>query len=222
MAAIDPGVRMSVSLSDRKIVQYQLKREDIRFLGVTVRCRFNCPAVIAQDPFFTRNIIFPTIHYLCCPRLVRLVGRLESSPFFKTVKAGVREGGPWRGEFLSFLSSYRSAVEKHVGALYERRGERLFRKYRLFTDDGASSFLFEADNNSGEQKNEAKSSYLDDLLKRGLAGSASDEAIKCLHALYAFILSFGPDPAEPGIAFFKRMLEGELREKFAGDLAEIF
>lgn len=68
---------------DLLIIKKQIGRESRGVLKVVRRCSSNYPQVIMNSPVLKDGTIFPTLFWLSCPFLKRLVSRLEASGWIK-------------------------------------------------------------------------------------------------------------------------------------------
>jgi|GEM_PF-4942931 len=207
--------------SDIRIVKYQISREVIRFLGVARRCGYSNPVAIAQDPFSTRDILFPTIYHLSCPRLVKLISRLEAGPFFKLFKKSVMPAGAFHEQYRELMSVYKSDIEKHVKKLYKFSNDaNLIKNYRLIIIQSSDPKNFS--DNYSEEVPEAilPGNLFNSLIEKGLAGSREIYAVKCLHALYAYLI--GREGRSEYAAFFKSMIEDEITSHYPEEFCNIF
>jgi len=214
---------ITILKSDLDIIEYQLQRQSIRFLGVARRCRFANPLIITQDPFFTRGQIFPTFYYLTCPRLVKVISRLESSDFFKKFKRSVYTGGELNSKYLELIKIYQNLLAGYIDSLYsaDQQGFLISNYSLLIKDTGPSSGEQNYADNIVKDEKKVPFEMRSGLLKRGLAGSENINAVKCLHALYSFLLSFKDvDKAGP-VAFFLEMITAEARSMFPEEFADI-
>ncbi|HOT74174.1 MAG TPA: DUF501 domain-containing protein [Candidatus Wallbacteria bacterium] len=214
-------VTLNLSQSDITIVKYQIDRNEIRFLSVSRRCKFANPLVIAQDPFFTRGILFPTIYHLSCPRLVKLISHLEASPFFKELKNSIKSDAVMGAKYLNLMNVYRQNLKTHIDFLYKNTGEGpLVKNYHLIVTS-SSGFKNFSDNNIKEESKAAIPRELyENLIKCGLAGSREITAVKCLHALYGFLLGVNSGAEE--ITFFRNMIEDQIKIKYSEEFKDIF
>lgn len=214
-------VTLKLSQSDISIVKYQIDREKVRFLSVAQRCRFSNPLVITQDPFFTRGVLFPTLYHLSCPRLVKLISYLEASPFFQEFKRSTVSGGATGVRYRALMGVYQRDVAERINSLYINDGSGpLIRKYRLVVEGPSEPENF-ADNNSEEEnKTTAARELYEGLIAGGLAGSREVSAVKCLHALYGFLIGCGRRDEE--VLYFRSLIEERLRSERGSEFDNIF
>jgi hypothetical protein len=76
-------------MDDERIVARQLGRAPRGRWRVVDRCSYGRPRVIATAPTLPDGTPFPTLFYLTCPHLVRLVGDLESDGALATWRAAL-------------------------------------------------------------------------------------------------------------------------------------
>ncbi len=92
---------------DRDAVAAQLGRPPRGLRGIAHRCRCGQPAVVTTSPRLSDGTPFPTLYYLTCTRLTRLVGSLEA--------AGVMREMTQRLESDAELAAtYRRAHERYL------------------------------------------------------------------------------------------------------------
>ncbi len=187
------------------------------------RCRFANPLIITQDPFFTRGLIFPTFYYLTCPRLIKVISRLESSGFFQKFKRAVFTGGELNSKYLELIQIYQKRLAEHIDSLYSAGPEGfLISDYSLLIKDtGPSSDEQNYADNIVKDEKKVPFEMRSGLLKRGLAGSGNINAVKCLHALYSFLLSFNDGDAAGPASFFREMINSEAVSAFPEEFADI-
>ena len=187
------------------------------------RCKFANPLIITQDPFFTRGQIFPTFYYLTCPRLVKVISRLESSDFFRNFKRSVYTGGELNSRYLELIQIYQKRLAGHIDSLYSSDPQGfLVSNYSLsIKGTGPSSDEQNYADNIVKDEKKVPVEMRSGLLKRGLAGSENINVVKCLHALYSFLLSFKDgDDAGHG-AFFRELITGAAESMFPEEFADI-
>ena len=66
-------------MDDLAIVERQLGRRPRAFRRVAVRCPYDRPAVVEQEPFDKSGEPFPTSYWLTCPHLVAALARVEAA-----------------------------------------------------------------------------------------------------------------------------------------------
>jgi hypothetical protein len=214
-------VTLNLNQSDITIVKYQIDRNEIRFLGVAKRCRYANPLVIAQDPFLTRGILFPTIYHLCCPRVVKLISHLEASPFFKELKLSIKSDAALGAKYIKLMSLYKLNLIKHIAALYKIPASGpLVKNYNLIISPPSAFENLSDSNNKEESKIEIARGLYDGLIECGLAGSREITALKCLHALYGFLIGV-TGPCEE-VLFFRALVENEIKARYGSEFQDIF
>lgn len=215
--------QITILKSDLNIIEYQLQRQSIRFLGVARRCKFANPLIITQDPFFTRGQIFPTFYYLTCPRLVKVISRLESSDFFKNFKRSVNAGGELNSKYLQLIQTYQERLAGYIDSLYsiDPQGFLISRYSLSIKETGPSSVDQNYADNIVKDEKRVPLEMRSGLLKRGLAGSENVNIVKCLHALYSFLLSFDDRDDSGNGAFFRKLITDAAESMFPEDFADI-
>jgi len=214
-------VTLKLTQSDFTIVKYQIDREKIRFLSVAKRCRFANPLVITQDPFLTRGILFPTIYHLACPRLVKLISHLEASPFFKDLKRAISSGGETADKYRELMGVYRQNLTDHINFLYKNDGTGpLIKNYDLMIEPPSDSENFSDNYSEAENKTAIARELFDGLISCGLAGSREIMAVKCLHALYGFLIGAGIECGE--VLYFRTLIEDRINSERGEEFKDIF
>ncbi len=77
------------TLTDRRIIAWQLGRTPRGILGIAARCPYGYPQVIVVHPLIA-GAPFPTTYWLTCPFLVRAIDRLEAAGTIKELEARIR------------------------------------------------------------------------------------------------------------------------------------
>ncbi len=215
------GVTLNLNQSDVTIVKYQIDRNEIRFLSVAKRCKFANPLVIAQDPFLTRGILFPTIYHLCCPRAVKIISHLEASPFFKELKLSIKSNAALGAKYINLMNFYKINLVKHIAALYKIPANGpLVKNYNLIISPPSAFENLSDNNNEGENIIEIARSLYDGFIECGLAGSREISALKCLHALYGFLIGVSGSCEE--VLFFTSLIENEIKARYGSEFQNIF
>ncbi len=214
-------VTLNLNQSDITIVKYQIDRKEIRFLSVAKRCKFANPLVIAQDPFLTRGVLFPTIYHLCCPRLVKLISHLEASSFFKNLKLSIKNDAAIGAKYINLMGFYKQNLQRHIAGLYKIPATGpLIKNYDLIISP-PSAFEKLSDNIIKEEsKIEITRGIYDGLIECGLAGSREITALKCLHALYGFLTGVTGRCEE--VLFFKDLIESQIKAEYGDEFRNIF
>ncbi len=214
-------ITLKLTQSDITIVKYQIDRKEIRFLSVAKRCRFACPLVIVQDPFLTRGILFPTIYHLSCPRIVKLISRLEASPFFKNLKNSIKKDPVIKNRYIALMDFYRRDLIRHISSLYVFTPDgNLIKNYVLVITRYSDSQINADINNKRENNIEIPAGLYNGLIGSGLAGSREITALKCLHALYGFLTGVC-EPCSEAV-FFRALIEERIESEYKEEYQNIF
>lgn len=96
-----------VTGADRDAVATQLGRAPRGLRGVAYRCPCGLPAVVTTSPRLEDGTPFPTLYYLTCARLVRLVSSVEASG------AMTEMSGRLAGD-ANLAAAYRRAHEEYL------------------------------------------------------------------------------------------------------------
>lgn len=145
-------------ISEKKIVELQLKRDINNFLKTEVSCPFGFPAVVLVNPY-KNNIPAPTIYWLSCPYLNYKVDRLESESDLPVELQELLDKDP------EFKKRMGKAHEK-----YAKMRKSLLNKEALNKAKSISEDLYKT------------------LLNSGVGGIKNKEGIKCLHTHLAHFL----------------------------------
>lgn len=209
--------------SDILILKYQLKRENIRFLSVTKRCKFNNPVVIAQDPFFTRGILFPTIYYLTCPKLNKIISSIEASLFFKNIKKNIElHLNPFYNNFIKVVNVYQNHIINFINKLYLIKNNQLTKNYEIKIIKKSSNDYIYSDIINSETINVSYELYKK-LISTGFGGSLDPLKIKCIHAFYSFLIISNDIYKDNKIVlYFKNIIDNEINHKFSNILTKLF
>ncbi len=113
-----------LSLQDERIVAKQIGRKPRGVINVVKRCPSNYPQLIMNSPILEDGTPFPTIFWLSCPVLKKLVSRLEESGWIKILKSKIAHDETLKGEFELAHSEYRE-IKRHLLSKKEkgRKGE---------------------------------------------------------------------------------------------------
>lgn len=155
------------SAADMETVIEQLGRRPRGFLGVARRCRYGFPQVIVNHPVFLEGEephVFPTLFWLTCPYLNRLVARLESSGHVARWQQCLQE-------------------DAQLAAAMQQAHEHYAQQRREVVPDAVQSCL---------ARSYAKHYRV--LMESGVGGIRNQEGIKCLHTHLAHTLAGGPNP----------------------------
>ncbi|MDI6800033.1 MAG: DUF501 domain-containing protein [Actinomycetota bacterium] len=93
---------------DQAIIERQIGRKVRGAIKVAKRCRFDYPQVIINSPILEDGTPFPTVLWLSCPLLKRLVSRLEVSGWVKALQERLKDDKDLRDELSSAHDDYRS------------------------------------------------------------------------------------------------------------------
>jgi hypothetical protein len=102
-------------MDDERLVARQLGRPPRGRWRVAARCSFGHPSVVLTAPSLDDGSPFPTLFYLTCPHLVRLVADLESAGGIETWRSALG-GDPVLARRLSAAdAAYRAARAAEAG-----------------------------------------------------------------------------------------------------------
>ncbi len=150
-----------VSKQDHQVIINQLGREPRGVLGIACRCAFGHPSVIVNRPINTEVeaiTVFPTVFWLTCSHLKRLVSQLESNGMIGEIEAKIEED-----------PDFAAAVkESHIAHANLRQN---------LVPDEVKQVL---------AKNYPKEYQV--LTETGVGGIRSRHGVKCLHAHLADFL----------------------------------
>ncbi|ADQ15387.1 DUF501 domain-containing protein [Halanaerobium hydrogeniformans] len=145
-------------LSEKKIVELQLKRNINNFSKSAVFCPFDFPTVVIVNPY-KNNIPAPTIYWLSCPYLNYKVDRLEAES--------------------NLLAVLQELLDKDHE--FKNRMEKAHKKYAKMRRE----LLSQEDLNKAKSLSE---NLYQTLLYSGVGGIKDKEGIKCLHTHLAHFL----------------------------------
>ena len=215
-------ININLNYSDLAAACYQFEKNKVNFIDVPARCRYNNPVVFTQDPFQTTDYVFPTIFYLSCPRVVKCISKLENDGFLGELKqktaAGINGNGAglYSARFSNLISLYQDYIKKIVEQKYDACEGYLIKNYDVIWNNCPIDMKINTDNLSSERITGIKYEQYLKLLKSGLGGSDCNTAIKCLHALYAFLLAASSDNDIKNhvnygeVIFFKELIDSKL------------
>lgn len=147
---------------DNQMIVTQLGREPRGVLGVAKRCVYEFPQVIVNRPIImeVEDIsVFPTLFWLTCPYLKRVVGQLESKAAINELQQRIAED-----------PEFASEVEKnHLTYAELRKG--------LIPDDVLKALAKNYPNR------------LEAIVDTGVGGIRSRDGVKCLHTHLADYLA---------------------------------
>lgn len=149
--------------ADLDCVTAQLQRSPRGALGVAVRCRYGRPQVIVSHPLrldgrpavdataddvtnATRVEVFPTLFWLTCPYLNRVVGRLESVGWVGRLKEGVGADAGLAAELWEAhrtTAAFRSALIPDT--VLASLAEHYPGQHRVLTQSGVAGMDFQTD-----------------------------------------------------------------------------
>ncbi|MEZ7890537.1 MAG: DUF501 domain-containing protein [Candidatus Wallbacteria bacterium] len=212
---------ISLNYSDFAAACYQFEKPAVNFIGVSARCKFNNPAAFMQDPFQTKDYVFPTLFYLSCPRVVKCVSKLENNGFLGELKCMVtpEKTAPalYSERYERLISLYQYYIKKIIEDKYIHGDRFLIKNYDVFWNNCPIDKKINTDNLISERIDGVKYEQYLKLLKSGIGGSSYTLAVKCLHALYAFLVSASCDAGlkthenYEEVIFFKNIIDSKLK-----------
>lgn len=141
---------------DMELIRKQLGREPRKVMGVAKQCPCGAPVVIITYPL-ANSEVFPTIFWLTCSRLVKVISCLEGKGWGKRLGARLIADS---GRYEALVKADKRVAEMRISLLNPEDME-LFVQNRL----------------SQRQR--------DSLRETGITGSRKRGVVKCLHAHYA-------------------------------------
>lgn len=150
---------------DLQIVRRQIGRQPRGVVGVSKRCLHGCPQVVVTQPLLDScHELFPTVYWLSCPHLSKLVSGLESERLIDC----------FRGR-MSGDSQFRERMERRH-TQYARERLSLVDEEQLQRIRQTTPRLYRR------------------LVEPGIGGIENPGGIKCLHLHTADHLSGGDNP----------------------------
>jgi hypothetical protein len=150
---------------DREVVWRQIGRQPRGMVGVSKRCLHGCPQVVVTQPLLdSGQELFPTVYWLSCPHLVKLVSGLESERLIDYFRGRISSDPQFR--------------------------ERMERRHRQYALDRLSL----VDEEQQQRVREDTPGLYRRLVEPGIGGIEHPDGIKCLHLHLADYLSSGDNP----------------------------
>ena len=166
---------------DHDIVAEQLGRFPRGLLGVARRCRYGYPQVIVSRPVYSDGgdpKVFPTLFWLSCPYLRRIVAKMESEGQVAEFQARLDTDR----EFSEAMTqAHQAYAQERTGLVPENVVIDLKKHY-----PGVHSVL------TGS----------------GVGGIRGRDGIKCLHTHLAHELAGGPNPVGRAVAAQIESIDG--------------
>lgn len=153
-----------MTAEDNQVVISQLGREPRGVLGIAKRCAYGLPQVIVNRPIImeVEDIsVFPTLFWLTCPYLRKIVGQLEA-----------------RGEINEVQQRIASDPD-FAAKVEENHKEHAALRTSLIPDDVLKALAKNYPNR------------LEVVAETGVGGIRSREGVKCLHTHLADFLAHG-------------------------------
>jgi hypothetical protein len=157
----------AVSKTDLEKLEQQLRRSPRQLAGIAKRCRFGYPTVVVNQPLPGREgdaYFFPTLFWLTCPALNKMISRLEDEGWIQRLQEQVGQNIGLERALNAAHAAYGAERKAMIGADEYRRLEQ------------------------------AQPQLARDLEQRGIGGVAEWHTIKCLHMHYAHYLATQQNP----------------------------
>lgn len=152
------------SNEDYKVVVNQLDREPRGVLGVAKRCSYGFPQIIVNRPINSDEEVvkvFPTMLWLTCPYLKKVISQLESTGMISEIEAKVASD-----------SDFAKALEENHSNHAQKRLS-----------------LIPANVQDSLERNYPKEFQV--LKETGVGGIRARDGVKCLHTHFADYLALG-------------------------------
>lgn len=150
---------------DLQVVQMQIGRQPRGVVGVSKRCLHGYPQVVVTSPLLDScHELFPTVYWLSCPHLVKLVSGLESE---------------------QLIDAFRNRIGRD--SQLRQRMEQRHKQYAL-------ERLSLVDEEQLKRILQTRPSLHRRLVEPGIGGIENPGGIKCLHLHTADYLSGGDNP----------------------------
>lgn len=133
-------VKWKFSEEDRKVVVQQLGREPRGVLGVATRCPYGFPQVIANRPVTVEIedlTVFPTLFWLTCPYLKKVVAQLESEGWISKFMEELETDETFSQE-MTAAHDFHAKLRRELvpDKVLENLSERYPKRHRVLTESG--------------------------------------------------------------------------------------